>query len=233
MDYEGQPANHVAFRAADKVIVPDCFPSAALRRFGARSGKVCKYDGFKEQVYLSGFTADSSFVGELIASCELPDDWSPDRVVLAVARTPATMAAYHRFDAPLFDELLANLNSRHDVAAIVLPRTEQQRRLLQSQYTNLLVPRHTLDGRQLVSHADLVISAGGTMNREAAILGTPAFTLFAGEIPAVDRRLIELGRMIAVRSTADLECIRYEKKRPGQSLPNYSLAGELAAAILD
>ncbi len=231
MDYEGQPANHLAFRLADKVIVPDSFPDASLRRFGARRGRVYKYRGFKEQVYLSEHRLDPDFHRELADACGWPEDWQLEGKVLVVVRTPATMAAYHRFQNPLFDELLRRLERRTDLRVVVIPRTPAQGEQLRRACPRLTVPSRVLAGEDLIAAADLVISAGGTMNREAAVLGTPACTIFAGEIPAVDQSLIEMGRMTAIRNEADLGRIRFEKKGLTTSLRNPGLCAELAEAI--
>jgi predicted glycosyltransferase len=233
MDYEGQPANHLAFRLAHKIIVPDCFPDKALRRFGAKSQKIYKYHGFKEQVYLSGFEPKESFFDDLIKNCEFNGSWDVSKKVLVTVRSPATMAIYHRFENPLFEKLLEALNRNPEVLAIILPRVSQQAEYIQSKFPNLFVPKNPLDGRNLCYYSDLVISAGGTMNREAAILGTPAYSIFGGRKPAVDKRLIEMGRMVYICNEKDLSKIRFEKKRPGRSLINPDILEEVVREILN
>lgn len=232
MDYEGQPANHLAFRVAHKIIVPDCFPEKALRRFGASGEKVYKYNGFKEQIYLSGFKPDESFFNNLAASCELDESRDISKKILVTVRSPATMAIYHRFENPLFEKLLETLNRNSEVLAIILPRVSQQAEYIQSKFPNLVVPKNPLDGRNLCHYSDLVISAGGTMNREAAILGTPAYSIFWGQIPAVDKRLLEMGRMAYIHNEEDLALIRFEKKRPGRTLLNTDILKEVVREIL-
>src|ERR1700682_2724589 len=91
MDYEHQPANHLAFRLASRVIVPRAFPDSALRRYGASRGKVKRYQGTKEDVYLADFVPDPSFVEKLRKLGVEPGD------VLVVLRPPAREALYHRF----------------------------------------------------------------------------------------------------------------------------------------
>jgi predicted glycosyltransferase len=218
MDYEGQPANHLAFRLAHKILVPDCFPDADLVRFGASLSRVVKYPGYKEQVYLSDFEPDPDFPAELARACDLAEDWSPEHTIIVTIRTPATMAAYHRFDNPLFDTLLERVARMDELTVIVLPRSEQQHHELQARFPTLCFPDRALDGNNLIAASDLVISAGGTMNREAAVLGTPVMTVFAGTLPAVDRRLMELGRLAALRTAADVAAIRFERKPHGLSL---------------
>jgi len=233
MDFEGQPANHIAFRLANKVIVPDSFPDKYLKKFGATLKKTYKYKGFKEQVYLSDFKPSTSFLSDLIGSCDLPEDWKIDNTILVVIRTPATMAAYHHFGNPAFDELLRKLHGKKDLTVILLPRSLEDKKHFHKQFPNLKIPKYPLRGSDLVYYADLVISAGGTMNREAAILGTPAYTIFAGHIPAVDKKLIEMERLIYISSEDDLNHIKYEKKKPRQILSNPNLCQEIVGEILN
>ncbi|MGI8510773.1 MAG: DUF354 domain-containing protein [Gemmatimonadaceae bacterium] len=218
MDYEGQPANHLAFRLAHKVLVPESFPDEALLRFGAKLSRVVKYPGYKEQVYLSDFTPNPFFPAKLAEACGLPDDWSPEGTIIVTVRPPATMAAYHRFANPVFDVLLERLARMDELTVIALPRTGQQRREIGARFPTLRVPDSAVDGNNLIAISDVVISAGGTMNREAAVLGTPAITMFAGDIPAVDRRLIELGRLVVLRNISEVASLRFTKKLPGTAL---------------
>ena len=92
MDYEGQPANHIAFRLAHRVIVPAAFPAADLKRFGCPPAKVMRYEGFKEQVYLSDFTPDPGFAETLRESCGLDERWDPSREVVVTVRSPPSLA---------------------------------------------------------------------------------------------------------------------------------------------
>ncbi len=218
MDYEGQPANHIAFRLAKRVVVPEYFPKAKLEAFGARANKVSFYPGFKEQIYLKGFNYRPQFKEELYQTLGWKQSDSIQDKPLVVVRPPATMAAYHRFKNPLFDTLLHQLNQNPSIYLLVLPRTPQQALDLNRNYRNLSIPPHALDGCSLVAAADLVISAGGTMNREAAILGTPAYTLFAGALPAVDKALIKVGRMKSVRTRGHLQSIELKPKGESKAL---------------
>ena len=106
MDYEHQPANHLAFRLASRVIVPRAFPAAELKKYGASTRKVKRYEGTKEDVYLADFAADSGFGKTLRGLGVNSED------VLVVARPPAREALYHRFENELFDELLVSLSVR-------------------------------------------------------------------------------------------------------------------------
>src|SRR5919112_2567815 len=138
MDYEHQPANHLAFRLASRVVVPSAFPEEALRRFGARAGKVRRYRGIKEDVYLADFEPDPGFAGSLAEKFGI--DVSRDTLV--VVRPPAREALYHRFENELFGELLARLLAHPRVKVLLLARTGAQREELVARHAsdNLFAP---------------------------------------------------------------------------------------------
>jgi uncharacterized protein len=213
MDYEFQPANHLAFRCASLVMVPDVFPLDVLDRQGARLAKVWRYHGLKEEIALAGFAPNA---GYLRHAGVLRQDFTDDTRVVIVVRPPADMALYHRFENPLFAELLGKLEQlrREDRAAVVLlARTPAQATSLESGgFGDLLWKGDALDGRQLISAADAVVSAGGSMNREAAVLGTPAYSIYAGKLAAVDRALVAEGRLTLLRSPADVSALQFAKK---------------------
>jgi predicted glycosyltransferase len=212
MDYEHQPANHLAFRLASRVVVPRSFPEESLRRFGARARKVRRYEGTKEDVYLADFAPDPHFAETLHQLGVKPDD------VLVVVRPPARDALYHRFENELFDELLARLGSRADVKIILLARTEAQRDAFAGRAgANLILPRAALDGSNLIAAADMVISAGGTMNREAAALGVPCATIYAGRWAAIDEELVREGRLKRIATREDLDALVIQKKRGAEA----------------
>ena len=205
MDYEYQPANHLAFRLASRVIVPASFPEQQLRRFGARSRKVRRYHGTKEDVYLADFQVDPSFGAQLSELGVKPDN------VLVLMRPPAHDALYHRFQNTLFDEALTMSLADENVQVILLPRNEAQRAAYAGR--GLIIPATPLDGANLIAASDLVISAGGTINREAAALGVPAASVYAGKWAAVDEELVNEGRLKRISNTNDLRHLRIEKKR--------------------
>jgi predicted glycosyltransferase len=230
MDYEHQPANHLAFRLASRVIVPGAFPEEALRRYGARASKVRRYEGIKEDVYLSDFAPDPGFADELRGRFGI--DLTRD--VLVVVRTPAREALYHRFENELFAELLARLLARESVKVVLLARGEAQRESFAAQFAspNLFAPREALDGANLVAAADLVVSAGGTMNREAAALGVPAATVYAGRWAALDEQLVREGRLNRVATREDLDSLRVEKKGDTSPRRHTGVRAEVAELIL-
>ena len=204
MDYEHQPANHINFRLAQRVIVPHPFPDAALRKYGARRSRVAKYSGLKEELYLADFVPAPGLREQLGV---------PPEAILAVLRPPATWAPYHRFKGGIFDDALRYVVRQEGVQAVFLPRIEEQAAWARSLgCANLQIPPKAVDGPNLLYHADLVISGGGTMNREAAVLGTPAYTVFAGEKSAVDAYLVRAGRLTIVDTLADLATIKVVPK---------------------
>lgn len=227
MDYEHQPANHLAFRLASRVVVPRSFPEESLRRFGARARKVRRYEGTKEDVYLADFAPDPRFVETLHQLGVKPDD------VLVVIRPPARDALYHRFENKLFDELLARLASRADVKIILLARTEAQRDAFAGRAgSNLILPRTALDGSNLIAAADMVISAGGTMNREAAALGVPCATIYAGRWAAIDEELVHEGRLKRIATREDLDALVVEKKSGAEARRALRVRTEVVNLIL-
>jgi predicted glycosyltransferase len=193
-DYEWATVQHnVNCRLAAAVVVPEAIPPERLYRYGAR-GKVHRYPGLKEEYYLAGFEPDEAVLGELGLARERP---------LVVVRTPPAVSLYHRFENPLFAAVLERM-AADDVEAVVLPRTPEQRAELAAA-GGLVVPEHAVDAQSLVAYADLVISAGGTMNREAVALGTPVYTTFEGRLGAVDEWLMREGRLRRLERVEDLD----------------------------
>jgi predicted glycosyltransferase len=196
-DYEFALAQHgIGCRAATRVVVPDAIPQRRLDRIGARARKVRRYPGLKEEYYLDGFSPHRGVL----------DDVGVDASrIVAVVRTPPDVSLYHRHGNPLFASVIDRLGSDPDVQAVVLPRTPVQREaLLARGLPSLVVPERAVDALSLVALADVVVSAGGTMNREAAALGTPVWTTFAGRIGAVDEKLVAQGRLRILGSVDDL-----------------------------
>ena len=230
MDYEHQPANHLAFRLASRVVVPRAFPADALKRFGARASKVRRYNGIKEDVYLADFEPKPNFAADLrerFAIDALSD-------TLVVVRPPAREALYHRFENELFDELLARILAAPRATVILLARSDSQREALTARFAsaNLIAPREALDGANLIAAADLVVSAGGTMNREAAALGVPAATVYAGRWAAVDEYLVREGRLKRISTRDDVLRLRVEKKPDAKPRRAGSVRAEVAELIL-
>ena len=197
-DYEFARLQHtLGCLAATRVVVPDTIPVARLRRLHAGEAKLRRYPGLKEEYYLSGAEPDTAVLDAL----------GIDRSrVVVVVRTPPDVSAYHRHGNPLFADVVRRLGGDPGVHAVVLPRTAEQRAsILALGLPSLIVPGRAVDAPSLVAHADLVVSAGGTMNREAVALGIPVYTVFAGRLGAVDAALERDGRLRELVSAAALD----------------------------
>ncbi len=207
-DYEGARLQHgVNCRLAARVLVPEAIPVEAIVTHGARASAVVRYPGLKEEYALFGFAADPSVREALGVRAD---------ALLAVLRPPPDLALYHRTANPLFDEVLRALAADPTVEQVVLPRTAEQGAAIRALgLPGTIVPERAVDARSLVAVADLVVSAGGTMNREAVVLGTPVWTTFAGELGAVDRGLIAEGRLLRLERAADLVV----RPRPAAAAP--------------
>jgi predicted glycosyltransferase len=218
-DYELAIAQHgLGCRAATRVVVPETIPQTRLDRLGARSGKIRRYPGLKEEYYLRGFEPD-----ERVRAAVGVD---PSRI-LAVVRTPPEVSLYHLHGSPLFGAVLERLGTDPSVHTVVLPRTPEQRAAVTGlALPSLVVPARAVDALSLVALADLVVSAGGTMNREAVALGTPVYTTFAGRLGAVDERLIAEGRLRPLRSADELAV----ERKPARARTS---AGRDPALLLD
>src|SRR3954462_11613809 len=217
-DYEWAKVQHtVNCRLARAVVVPDAIPPERLAPYGATPAKLRRYPGLKEEYYLADFEPDEAVLGELGLDPARP---------IAVVRTPPAVSLYHRFENPLFAQVLDRLRGTQTV---VLPRTPEQR----TELDGFIVPEHAVDAQSLVAYADLVISAGGTMNREAVALGTPVWTTFEGRMGAVDEALIASGRL---RRLARAEDVALEKRAGGaaeRTRRDPELLTELLLAPLD
>ncbi len=197
-DYEWAAVqHHVNCRLAQAVVVPDAIPPERLDRYGAK-GKIHAYEGLKEEYYLADFEPEEAVLAELAIDRDRP---------LVVVRTPPEVSLYHRFENDLFADVLARLREAArdlGVQSVVLPRTADQRAQLRD-VEGFTVPEQAIDAQSLIAFADLVISAGGTMNREAVALGTPVYTTFEGRLGAVDERLIGEGRLRKLGSAEQLD----------------------------
>ncbi|MBA3400686.1 MAG: DUF354 domain-containing protein [Actinobacteria bacterium] len=196
-DYEFARVQHgLGCRAATRVVVPEAIPQSRLDALGARVQKVRRFPGLEEEYYLAGFEPDWSVLERL--------DLDRERV-LVIVRTPPEVSLYHRHSNPLFGDVLRKLGADPAVQAVVLPRTVEQRRsIVALDLPSLVLPEQAVDAQSVVAFADLVVSAGGTMNREAVALGVPVYTTFAGRLGAVDEALIHDGRLGVLESAEEL-----------------------------
>src|SRR5215831_8235961 len=191
-------------RAATRVVVPESIPPERLARYGATPPKLQQYPGLKEEYYLSDFEPDQAVLRAF--------GIEPERV-LVVLRPPPDVSLYHRHSNPLFPQTLEHLGRRDNVHAFVIPRTEEQRDFVRSlELPSVIVPDEAVDAQSLIAFADLVVSAGGTMNREAAALGVPVYTTYGGRLGGVDEELIRAGRL---RPLTDPRALELHKREAG------------------
>jgi uncharacterized protein len=201
MDFEHQPANHLAFRLARTVLLPSALEPLRLERQGATAAKTRFYPGLKEELYLSDFHHDPTVLERLNLASQPPG-------AIVLARPEPNGALYHSFENPLFVRCVKAALRDPRVTVVVLPRTPEQRDAL----SELRLPRcviadRAVDSRSLMSLSDLMIGAGGTMTREAALMGVPTVSLFAGKRPAVDRWLEQQGMLRIIRDESELPSI--------------------------
>jgi predicted glycosyltransferase len=189
---------------------------------------VRRYHGTKEDVYLADFQPDPAFGAQL---CELGVNTDN---VLVLMRPPAHDALYHRFQNALFDEALSMLLTNENVQVILLPRNEAQR----SEYSGkasgrLIIPAAPLDGPNLIAASDLVISAGGTINREAAALGVPAVSIYAGKWAAVDEELVNEGRLQRISNSTELDKLPIQKRQTANPRRSVDVIDEIVRLIFE
>ncbi len=200
-DYEYAVLQHsLNCRLARRTLIPEAIPPGRLARYGAHGRRLARYPGLKEEYALAGFEPDPAVV----------TGFAPAGELLAVLRPPPELALYHRFSNDVFAGVLQRLSETDGVVTVVLPRTASQGDDIRARgLRGVVVPERALDGQSLVAGADLVVSAGGTMNREAVVLGTPVYTTFAGRLGGVDEQLLRDGRMRQLERATD---VRIERK---------------------
>ena len=201
-DYEYAASHHINIRCAKKVLVPEVIKLNKLRKYGCTKKKLDHYPGLKEQIYLYDFIPDASIVKSLHLD---------KKKIIVTIRPPATMSHYHNVENKLFSSLLRKLSSDKKVQMVILPRTnEQKEQILNMKLNNIVISKKAVDAPSLIYFSDLVISAGGTMNREAVALNTPVYTIFAPKTGAVDLNLMKSGKL---KKLANINQIRLVKKK--------------------
>jgi uncharacterized protein len=204
-DYEfAATQHHIGCRLAKRVMIPDRIPAERLERYGAGPDKLVQYPGLKEEYYLADFEPDTGIMERMGVD---------QSRVSVVVRPPPDVSLYHRKSNKLFPQVLNHLGSHDGVQAIVLPRTEEQREYVKTLgLPSVIVAERAVDAQSLIALADLVVSAGGTMNREAVALGTPVYTTYGGRLGGVDEALMHEGRLRPLTSARAIEL----KKREGE-----------------
>jgi len=203
-DYEWAAMQHrIGCRLARRVLVPEAIPPERLEPYGVTPEKLLRYPGLKEEYYLADFGPDPGVFDALGAD--------RSRIVV-VLRPPPDVSLYHRRSNPLFGRVVDHLGRRDDVQVVVLPRTTAQRaELNRLALPSVIVAQHAVDAQSLIALADLVVSAGGTMNREAVALGTPVYTIYGGRLGGVDEQLMREGRLRPLVDPTALDLRRREE----------------------
>ncbi len=226
-DYEYASMPFPLYRMPTLVVVADAIPLAAFDK--VPPGRVRFFPGLKEDLYVHDCRPDPSFL----------DEMGIDRGrIIVLMRPPATMAHYAvKESARLFEQALDYLAGRDDLELIVVPRTRDQEAELRGwargrNAANLHFPPRVYDGTSLVWYSDVVIGGGGTMNREAAALGVPVVSIYEGPLGAVDRRLIEAGRLVHVSSIEELKALPLRKREQPGSVPRSDAGRRLCDLII-
>ena len=208
-DYEWATVQHnIGCRLARRVMVPESIPPERLKRYGVGPDKLVHYPGLKEEYYLSDFTPDPGVLTRLGVD--------PERVTVIV-RPPPDVSLYHRKSNPLFPQVLEYLGSDDGVHAVVVPRTAAQRQYVRELgLPSVIVPDGAIDGQSAVALADLVVSAGGSMNREAVALGTPVYTTYGGRLGGVDEMLIRESRLRPLTDPRAIELVKRPEHDPSE-----------------
>jgi hypothetical protein len=208
------------------VIVPDVIPHDSVAHEGRA---ILRYPGIKEDVYVPQFRPDPGIYDLLKLDT---------RNILVTVRPPAIEAHYFNPESDaLFRSAIEFLAGVENVRLILLPRSAKQEDLLRKTWPklfadgNLMIPESVVDGLNLIWHSDLVISGGGTMNREAAALGVPVYSIFRGRVGAVDRYLSERGRLVFLESIHDLKTKIRLVKRDVTAAPALKGNGALTSIV--
>jgi uncharacterized protein len=209
------------FLRPDWIFVPAVMPDSVA---GVAKRGLFRYAGLKEDVYVPSFRPNPALRLQLGIE---------DNELLVTVRPPATEAHYHHPDSDkLMNAALHFLTAQGALRVVLLPRNRSQSAALQNEWRDavaqrkILIPRDVLDGLNLIWNSDLVISGGGTMNREAAALGVPVYSIFRGRIGAVDQHLAENGRLVLLESSEDIgtKIVLKQRKRACPDVPANSAA---------
>jgi predicted glycosyltransferase len=213
------------FLQPDWILVPDVVPDSEA---GVAKRGISHYPGLKEDVYVPRFKPDAALKKELgISATDL----------LVTVRPPATEAHYHNSESDeLLSAALTYLTKQQDVRVVLLPRNDRQSATLRKEWGDciangkIVIPAHVMDGLNVIWQSDLVISGGGTMNREAAALGVPVYSIFRGKIGAVDRDLASNGRLVLLECVEDIQT-KIVLKRREQARCDFSDRGAVLRSI--
>jgi len=213
---------------ADYLLVPKFIPDERLEEAGFNLKKIIKYNGFKEELYLSGFQPDHNFRKAI----EVDND-----KILVVLRPPSIVSNYHNsLSEKIMVKIIKHFINNPDVIVLVIPRTNVDEEFIKKNIPigeNIRFLKKAVDGLQLVYAANIFISGGGTMNREAALLGTTTYSIFTGRRPYLDEYLSKLNRLQFISDIEDISKINFNdvSKKP-QLRQSDNLVNEITRLIL-
>lgn len=206
---------------SDRVLVPERIPDSVLDEIGLAASKRVKYPGIKEELYVRSFEPKSNLRDEYFGTVFGID---PAEWTFAVLRPPATTANYHNENSSaLFVEVLKLLVTSENVYTVVVPRTSEQGEEIRSLLIDInswaacRILEKVVDGLQLAFAADLLISGGGTMNREAALLGVPVYSIFAGRLGSLDAQMEKEGLITFIREISDIGKIDLRRRAESEN----------------
>lgn len=227
-DYEY--TEHFIFNKYAKYLLCPCFiPDSVLQKANFNLKKIIKYNGFKEELYLREFKPEENFRENIGIQ---------NNSVFIVVRPPSLVGNYHdKKSEKLLIELLNKIKNNNPIEAVVVSRTSYDKNLINyivKSSINIRFLEKPVDGLQLLYAADMVFSGGGTMNREAALLGTKTFSIFTGKRPYLDEYLQEIDRLKFIENISDLENIEFKKyEKKGILIHNENLIDEIITIFND
>ncbi|MBD3183153.1 DUF354 domain-containing protein [Candidatus Poribacteria bacterium] len=206
-DYEHSYQGFTHF--ADYILVP--FPINP-EIWGKQANKVIHYPGLKEELYLQDFTPDKYYLHK-----EVGENLINNNDILVLLRPSGRWSHYRSEKSVEVQRSIMELMAQNEnVFMILIPRDKEQKQEMaefcQERNIRYYIPKNVLNGPQLIWNMDMVISGGGTMTREAAVLGVPSYSFFGGKPGAVDNYLEEEGKLISIREPAEIDKIKLEKR---------------------
>jgi uncharacterized protein len=221
LDYEYTETGIFNF-FSDYLLMPELIPSERLKNAGLDLKKIIRYDGFKEELYLNNLVPDESLRKSLAIAQEN---------ILVTLRPSALLGNYHNpLSEKIIIALLHKLVDMESVTVLIVSRSAEDKKLITSEFgEKIRFLEQAVDGLQLIWNSDIFISGGGTMNREAALLGVPTYSVFTGRKPYLDEHLEREGKLVFINSIADIEKIQIKKRVV--SLPDKEKSAAMAEKV--
>lgn len=207
-------------RYCSTILLPDVITPERCREAGIDVSKVKFFPGFKENLYLNDIEPDPTIAEEL----GLKED-----KIKVLLRPPATTAHYHNEEAEkILDALLERLLMDSDVQLVWIPRTPDQNQLLDREIkAEVIIPKRVYPGPQLILACNAVIGGGGTMTREAAILGRKSISFFRGKSGEVDQALSESNALYPITEPIKFDirqlAVQLKNAQGGSSITSLSV----------